>query len=342
MNKYLLLALALISSISCSKVETINIKKHSFSEDPNRIVWLQIAGLTEEILAIQRFSRPALELGGPFEESSCMGKMWNYNLYTLRPDATRGFLSQIFGTKNIVGNCSDYENSPMWTSFKNIGFQIGVLESGVKDEDSLLNSWKCNSDKTQIDKSISLWKMSDSSNKDAKRFHFQEDLPHGDGEVFYDKSCRAGICYASLENNAKAIFNKFKNKTVRSMLVVRDFSLQETILRKDVESLREKLSEIERLYAFFLSEQAKDPRLLVVVTGSGSRNIELPRSGKQWEQFDKQGKFLLYKRNSLMSPSFAKGPRAENFCGIYEESSVFERFLWSPEERKSPLSIIGL
>jgi hypothetical protein len=341
MNKLLILILSYVLLSSCSKVETINLKKHRFSEKPARIVWIQIAGLSEELLAIQRFSRPAIEIGGPFEESTCMGKMWNYNLYDLRPDAGAGFLSQIFGTKNITKSCNDYENAPVWNFYKKIGFQIGVLESSVGDKDSLVNSWKCSNDKTSIDKTISLWKMSSTSNKDAKKFHFQEPLPIGDGEIFYDKSCKAGICYSSLSNNAIEIFQKFKKQSVRSLLVIRDFSLRDTIVRKDVESLREKLSEIERLYAYFLSEQNKDSKLLVVLSGSGARNVELPQSGKQWERFDKSGKYLLYRRNSLMSPVFAKGPHSENFCGIFEESDVFRRFLWTTSERKTPLDFLG-
>ena len=342
MIKFLPLLISLVLLSSCSKVDTINLQKHKFSSNPVRIVWIQIAGLSEELLAIQRFSRPAVEIGGPFEESTCMGKMWNYNLYSLRPDASSGFLSQIFGVKNINKTCSDYENVPMWEHFKKIGFQVGILENAVSDKDSLVNSWKCSSEKTHIDKNATLWRMSDTSNSKASRFHFQEQLEFGDGKVYYDKSCKAGICYANLKNNATAIYKKFKKQTVRSLFVIRDFSLKNTIMRRDVESLRSKLSEIERLYSFFLNEQKKDSKLLVVVSGSGTRNIELPKTGKQWESFDSKGKFLLYKRNSLMSPVFAKGPHSENFCGIYEESDVFRRFLWSPSERKTPLDMLGL
>lgn len=342
MNKLLIFCICTILFSACSKVETINLKKHNFSETPSRIVWIQIAGLSEELLAIQRFSRPAIEIGGPFEQSACMGKMWNYNLYKLRPNAASGFLSQIFGSKNITNSCKDYENTPVWQHYKDIGYRVGVLESSVKDKESLVNSWKCANDETKIDKSISLWRMSSTSNQDATKFHFQENLPMEDGQVYYDKSCKAGICYASLYNNATEIYQKFKKQTVRSLLVIRDFSLRDTIIRKDVESLREKLAEVEKLYSHFLIEQEKDPRLLVVLSGSEARNIELPRTGKQWENFDKSGRYLLYKRTSLMSPVFASGPRSENFCGIFEESDIFRRFLWSPSERKTPIDFLGL
>jgi len=341
MNKKFLNFCILLLFASCSKVETINLKKHKYNKNPQRIVWIQVAGLSEEHLALERFSRPSMEVGSAFEESHCFGKMWNFNLYDLRPDASRGFLSQIFGTKNITDQCRDFENVPMWSSFKNIGYRVGVLESGAKDDQSLVKAWKCSDKNTHLDKITTLWKMSDTSNQDAKRFHFQENIPFDEGSIYYDKSCKGGICYASLFNNAAKIFKSTKASTIKSILVIRDFNLEEAIVRKDIETLRNQLREVEKTYNFFMAEAKKDPNLLVVLSGSGTRNIELPRAGKQWEEFDKKGRFVLYKRNSLMSPVFARGPRSENFCGIYEESNIFKRFLWSPKDRNSPFEIFN-
>lgn len=342
MSKNFLKLFILLLIVSCSKVETINLKKHKYNKDPQRIVWIQVAGLSEEHLALERFTRPALDIGSAFEESHCFGKMWNFNLYDLRPDSSRGFLSQIFGTKNITDQCRDFENTPMWSYFKKIGYRVGVLESGVKDHQSLVKAWKCSDKNTSLDKITSLWKMSDSSNHEAERFHFQENIPFKEGHIYYDKSCKGGICYASLFNNATKIYQSTKSSTLRSLFVIRDFNLEEAIYRKDIESLRSQLREVEKTYNFFMAEAKKDPSLLVVLSGSGTRNIELPKSGKQWEEFDKKGRFVLYKRNSLMSPVFARGPRSENFCGIYEESNIYKRFLWSSKDRSSPLELLGL
>ncbi|OUR98933.1 hypothetical protein A9Q84_05845 [Halobacteriovorax marinus] len=339
--KFLNLCIILLIS-SCSKVETINLKKHKYNQNPGRIVWMQIAGLSEEHLALLRFSRPAVELGSAFEESHCFGKMWNFNLYDLRPDSSRGFLSQIYGTKNITDQCRDYENVPMWSFFKKLGYKVGVLESGAKDNQSIVKAWKCADDNTQLDKITTLWKMSDSSNKNAKRFHFQEKIPFVEGNIYYDKSCKGGICYASLFNNATKIYENTKSSAIRSMLVIRDFNLEEAVDRKDIESLQNQLREIEKTYNYFVAESKRDPNLLVVMSGSGTRNIELPSGGRQWEEFDKKGRFVLYKKNSLMSPVFARGPRSENFCGLYEESSIFKRFLWSSKDSNSPLDLLGL
>ncbi len=327
---------------SCSKVDTIGLKTHHFNSKPKRIVWIQVAGLTEELFALSKFTRSVVEEKTSFEKSTCMGKMWNYNFYQLRPDATSGFLAQSFGTKNISGQCKDYENQPVWEYFHNIGFKISALENGVSDKQSLINAWKCKSDNNNISKKMSLWKMTDTSNESAKRFHFQEKMDFVDGEVLYDRSCKAGICYASLYNNSIEMYKALQKNSIRSMLIIRDFSLENSIQRKDIETLRERIGSIEKLYGYFLNESSKNRETLVVLTGSGGRNIELPRRGKQWERFDQKGSYVLYKRNSLMSPVLSSGAGAENFCGLFDENEVFKRFLWSPEDQKIPLDYINL
>ncbi|WP_372654593.1 hypothetical protein [Halobacteriovorax sp.] len=342
MLKNIIVTLFMLIVASCSKVETIGLKTHHFNSKPKRIIWIQVAGLTEEHFALSKFTRSVVEEKTSFEKSACMGKMWNFNLYELRPNSTEGFLSQSFGTKNISGQCSDYENQPLWEYFHNIGFKVSALENGVSDKQSLVNAWKCKSEKNKISEKMSLWKMTDTSNESAKRFHFQEKMDFIDGEVLYDRSCKAGICYATLYNNAVEMHKNLMKSSIRSMLIVRDFSLENSIQRKDIENLRERVGSIEKLYGYFLNEASKNRETLVVLTGSGGRNIELPRRGKQWESFDQKGSYVLYKRNSLMSPVLSDGAGAENFCGLFDESEIFKRFLWSPEEQKIPLDYIKL
>ena len=341
LKNFLTLLLVFIIA-SCSKVETIGMKTHLYNSRPKRIVWIQVAGLTEELFALSKFTRSVVEDKISFEKSSCMGKAWNFNLYALRPDASSGFLSQSFGTKNITGQCSDYENQPLWSYLHNIGFKVSVLENGVNDKQSLINAWKCDSEKNIIPKTTSLWKMADTSNASAKKFHFQESMEFNDGEILYDRSCKAGICYASLFNNAVEMFKNQQRASVRSMLIIRDFSLEGSIIRKDIENLRDRITSLEKLYGHFLNEVDQRKDTLLVLTGSGGRNIELPRRGKQWERFDQKGSYVIYKRNSLMSPVLSSGPGSENFCGLYDENEVFKRFLWSPDEKRIPLDFINL
>jgi hypothetical protein len=60
--------------------------------------------------------------------------------------------------------------------------------------------------------------------------------------------------------------------------------------------------------------------------------IEFPKAGRSWEMIEKRGLNVNYKRSQLLAPVFAHGPGAENFCGVYEESEIFKRFLWNPEK----------
>ena len=81
------------------------------------------------------------------------------------------------------------------------------------------------------------------------------------------------------------------------------------------------------LYSFFLSEMKDDKEMLVILSGSGPLNLEFPESGKKWFQFEKSGKNVVFRRESLMSPIIATGASSENFCGIYHEAGIFKRLL---------------
>ena len=73
--------------------------------------------------------------------------------------------------------------------------------------------------------------------------------------------------------------------------------------------------------------------VLILITGAESLNIELPKEGKEWAEFERSGKYVLYKNSSLMSPVMASGPMAENFCGLFDESEMLKRVLHHPEQK---------
>ena len=112
---YKLIFLLLVSGCSGSKY--LNLKKHTFSQVPKKIIWIQIAGLSEEHIAMNRFNRSnSLELSA-LEKFTCLGKIWNYNLFDLRPDPSVGFLSQITGSKNFSTGCQNYRSLSRRHSF---------------------------------------------------------------------------------------------------------------------------------------------------------------------------------------------------------------------------------
>ena len=93
---------------------SLNLKKHQFGLQPTRIVWIQVAGLDHEHLAMLRFSYPTANDKTALENSMCTGLAWSYNLFTLRPSPQESMLSQITGKKNIVGKCDDFSQKPIW------------------------------------------------------------------------------------------------------------------------------------------------------------------------------------------------------------------------------------
>jgi hypothetical protein len=92
--------------IGCSSVKTINLKEHYFNNLPKNIVWFQVAGLSPEHLAMIRFEKS--DLGEVLENATCLGNMWTYNSYKLRPSPHESFLSQVTGKTNIKGICQDF------------------------------------------------------------------------------------------------------------------------------------------------------------------------------------------------------------------------------------------
>jgi hypothetical protein len=71
-----------------------------------------------------------------------------------------------------------------------------------------------------------------------------------------------------------------------------------------------------------------------MVTGAESLPLEFPLQGKEWAEFEKTGKNVIYKNTSLMSPVLARGPMAENFCGIFDEAEMLKRTIYKPEAKK--------
>lgn len=67
----------------------------------------------------------------------------------------------------------------------------------------------------------------------------------------------------------------------------------------------------------------------------------MPDQGKAYYEFEKQGKNASVKRTKLTNLVLASGARAENFCGMYDDSEVFERILSGPKQQGLELKIIN-
>ena len=80
---------------------------------------------------------------------------------------------------------------------------------------------------------------------------------------------------------------------------------------------------------------------LVLLTTGDSRYVDMPDQGKQWFEFERNGSNAKAQRTMLTNLVIASGARAENFCGMYENSQVFERILSGPKQQGLELMIIN-
>ena len=326
---FLLLSLFL----GCARVKTINLKEHTFNQDPKILIWFQIEGLGAEQLAMLRFAKYSANYRTAFEGSTCFGGMWNYNLFKLRPNGYEGFLSQLTGKSNIKNTCEDFKHPPLWNYLKVKDFKSGIFEIGANSKSSFDRAWKCQEGK-EFKKNITLWKMSPNKKRSRQVFNVLEETPFEKGQIYYDKSCNRKKCNGDMVESVKNVFAGLAKKESFTLFIIKDHSYAKALRAKNVKKARTILSQIEELYFYFNTRFKKNANPLILVTSSAVRNIELPTAGVDWKSFESKGKKVLFKRKSLMSYALASGAGAENFCGIYEESEILKRIIWRPKNRK--------
>lgn len=337
--KNLKLFFIFLALMSCSRVDTLNLRPHLYSAKAEKIIWFQVPGLLVEHLALLRYSLEDLNKKTALENVHCVGESWNFNLYNLRPSSRDGFISQMFGTKNIKGKCSDYDSNPVWNYLSEVGIKTGILEFGVEEEDSIEQVWECGKEYESKRKDLTLWRMA-KNEKSKDIFHFQEKSQFENGKIYYDKTCHSGNCLASLQSNAEYLWNKFSEENSQNLFIIRNEQYLNALKEKNITKAREVLIEIDNLFQFFLQKSKLGEDFLVILSSTAPRRFEFPEKGVPWAQFERSGKNIAFRSNSLVSPVFASGSSAENFCGIYEENEILKRILWIPEIKKLNLGLI--
>lgn len=318
--------------LSCAKQQTIGLKPHQLNQAPRSILWFQIPGLTPEHMAMLRFSYGDMTRRTSFEAMTCQGGMWAFNLYEIRPDALKSLQSQMTASKNVKKGCEHFPERNIWSVFNNSGIDVSFYEHGATLEQSITNTYDCNESSTSLSKGF-FW-VSRKAPEESAVFHFQDQDPVALPALRYDQTCQGRTCFADFRSNTLALWNRFRQGRSKSVFIVRDFSYYNFLKAKNIPKAREQLIEIEKTISSFLEDQSIAKNTLIVVTGAESISFEMPAAGDEWAQFEKLGKFVLFRHSSLMAPVFASGPRAENFCGIFEDSEILGRLLYSPEERK--------
>lgn len=329
--RYFLLGLMALF-INCGHNGTINMNQHVFNIQPEQIIWFQIAGLEDEHLTLLKFSQPQAASQIAFESFNCTGKIWNYNLYDIRPEPHLGFLAQITGKKNITGTCTDYDIPPIWDYLEKSGYRTGVLEIGANDKISLDQSLACKNNTGKFLSKATLWRMYEGA-ADRAHFHYSEPVRYDNGMVYFDKSCKKDNCYSSLLNNVQPLFESLKKSSPTSLFMIRDFSYSEAIKNKQMTLAKDRLLEFERVVKYFLEMAHTNPDILILVTSTAPFKLDFPAAGKSWSEFDKKGTGIVLRNSGLVSSIYATGARSENFCGLFEEAQVLERIMLSPKKQ---------
>lgn len=332
-----LLALFLISG--CAQVTSLNMQKHEFGIMPTKIIWFQIAGLEEEQLAMLRFQFSG-ERKTAFEESNCIGKSWNYNLYNLRNSAEGSFLSQLTGKKNIKMTCEDADLRPIWSYLSGNGYNSGIFEVGSSKAQSLVSLSECGEKGLVFLSSLYLW-LRKAPPADSDTFHFSEPTVLKPNQLIYDRTCDSKNCTSTITENFKNLYQGLSKVSSKHFMLVRDFSYLDALDRKDFVSARNILADLERSLAEALVLSKKSQDYLVLVTSGDSRFVDMPDQGKQWFEFEKNNLKPQVKRTKLTNLVLANGARSENFCGIYDDSQIFERILSGPKQLGLELKFIN-
>lgn len=337
-SKIILGSISLIIA-GCAQVTSLNLKKHQFGQIPTKIVWIQVAGLTTEHISMLKFSYPSRANQTAFENSICLGSAWEYNLYKLRPSAFEGMMSQITGKKNIKNQCRDFDQKPVWSYLTKQNYKSAIFEGEMKSSNSLVKSRECRDQAGYLNDTI-VWSMNKSKKK-VKEFHVSDKKSYKQGEVYFDKSCKGKSCFSTLSSNVESTFENFSKNTKNYIYLVRNFNFGELIKKNKVKQAREELDQINKTLSYFQGKASKSSDMLVLLTTAGSYGVDFPRSGKEWQKFEQNGRFFKTKNQKLISSVFASGARAENFCGIYDQSQILARIFSGAKRQGLEFSIIN-
>lgn len=286
-----------------------------------------------------RFSKDSANIKTALETSQCVGAAWSYNLFQLRPSTELSFLSQLNGRKNLEGTCKDYDLKPLWEYTERLDYTAGVFESVTSGDDFHKKAKDCKKSEEYFGETY-FWKMGKAPAKSKANFYNQMDkTPFTKGGAFYDDSCQTGVCYTTLDGNVSSVYQRFVEGKGKTLFIMRDFSYQDALLARDYPRARELLVAIDKMYGDFVAYGRKKGKTLILLTSAGARNLELPQRGAEWEKFNLKGKGVVFKKKALVSPVFATGANAENFCGMFEESEIMKRILWVPSQSQLEVDV---
>ena len=302
---------------------SLNQVEHQYGEYPTKIVWLQVEGLNDDHLALIKYVSQSENKTTHFEKSTCIGKIWNYNLYDIRPNAHLSFLSQVTGRKNYKGTCSDYKFKPLWSYFAGRGQKVAILEDAYTGKKSFL-SQKCPQESKSFLQDAVHLRMAKVSNENSPFFHRDKIDALQAGQTYFDRSCQSGKCFSTFKENSISLFEKFVTSGKSSLFIMRNFSYAHYLSSKNYKLAQKELLELDQLVGYFQEKANGREDILFLVTSANGQKIHFPPQGKSWSQL--VGKRSPLKTSkALMSSVFVSGASSENFCGVAEHSEVLRR-----------------
>lgn len=333
--------LALLLLCGCAQVTSLNLRRHQFGMQPTKIIWFQVAGLDAEHLALVRFGLPTVDNKTELENSLCLGRAWSFNLQKLRPDAADSFMAQVTGKKDVAGTCEDWKLKPLWNYLSPFSYKSGIVEVGASSKESWAGGASCGASWKEFLGQSTLWTMNAAGTPESTPYLPSETPNYSAEKIYWDRSCNALGCGTSLSSVLASIYPGFAKGSKRHVFIVRDFTFASALNAKKASQAREILRELDKSIGVFMKAAGNSDDILVIVSGGASIDLDFPTEGVQWQHFEKNEKNIYPRQGELSVPVFAHGARAENFCGLYEESQIFERILSSPKQQGLELKIIN-
>lgn len=323
--------------LGCAQVTSLNLQKHEFGVQPRKIIWIQVAGLKPEHFALLKYDKVKAGYATSFEKFLCYGNIWQHNLYKLRPNINSSQLTQLTGKNNIKQSCEDYKHKAIWSYLGEQGYKTALFKTKIKSNPKK----SCEAEKKNFYKNLIVWKMDRKAKKNINYFHLEKDDVYKKNKVYYDTACLTGKCFNSISKNIAATFERFNKNAKRFLYVFQDRSFYESLNYNNFNKAKRVLNELDLSIRYFQSYISENKDALLLVTGLNSLDINYPLEGKRWEQYLKRGKFISSNKSELVSPVMALGARAENFCGIYNQSEVLTRIFSGAKQQGLELKFIN-
>lgn len=331
------LFILVLLSVGCAQVTSLNLTKHQFGVQPRKIIWLQVAGLTKEHIALLKYDYSVESKQTSFEKFLCYGNAWEYNLYDMRPSYDASFISQLTGKANTNNSCKDYDHKPVWDYLSKQGYKAGMFRT----EKRFSSKQKTCSQEESFHKNLTSWNMNKVKGSAVKYFHLEKEEAYLKGETYFDTSCLTGECFNSESKNIVATFERFMKNSKRGIYIVQDESYLEALRSNNFIKAKRKLSELDLAIRYFQNYVRQNNDALLLLSTVRPLDISFPEQGVDWDSYIKKGSKIRVEESELLADIFAIGARSENFCGIYNQSDILKRIFSGAKQQGLELEFIN-